>query len=220
MNRVPDVVVLDVDGTLVDSVYHHVSCWDEAFRLVDVRVPGWRIHRAIGMGGDRLVTAVAGEEVEDRLGDRIREHHDRLYTEAFRDVRALPGAGELITTLKERGRTVAVVSSGSAEQTAAALELVGAEAAPDLVLTGEDVDRTKPDSEPLDEAVRRCGGGHAAAVGDSVWDMIAARKRGDLAIGLRCGGFAAAELVEAGAALVFDDPEQLVDQLAETPLSP
>jgi phosphoglycolate phosphatase-like HAD superfamily hydrolase len=213
-----DTVVLDVDGTLVDSVYQHVRAWDEAFRRVGVDVSAWRLHRAIGMGGDRIVAALAGRAVEVGLGDEIRRHHDERYADLVRDVRPLPGAAELLSALRLRGHLVVLASSGSREQTAEAVERIGAAAHIHAWISGKDVVGTKPAPDSLDLAIDRVGGRRAAVVGDSVWDMEPARARGHVAIGLLSGGFGAAELRAAGADLVFEDPADLLEHLDETPL--
>ncbi|MGZ8738692.1 MAG: HAD family hydrolase, partial [Nocardioides sp.] len=119
-----DTVVLDVDGTLVDSVYTHVTAWMRAFRGVGVPVEGWRIHRAVGMGGDRLVAEVAGQRVEDAVGDGVRELHDQEYDDMVGGVLALPGADDLLETLKRRGFSVVLASSGTKTQTEQALALL------------------------------------------------------------------------------------------------
>ena len=134
-----DTVVLDVDGTLVDTVYQHVVIWAEAFAAYDVHVPLWRIHRAIGMGGDRLVTEVAGEDVERDHGDDIRGRHDEQFDKTIDQVRALPGAEHLVQDLRRRGLTVLVASSGPAGQTERVLDLVGGAQKTDAMTTSADV---------------------------------------------------------------------------------
>lgn len=209
-----DTVVLDVDGTLVDSVYVHVSAWMRAFRGVGVPVEGWRIHRAIGMGGDRLVAAVAGQRVEDAVGDQARQLHDQEYDDLVSGVLALPGADALLETLKQRGFTVVLASSGTKEQTVQALGLLERSELADAWVCSADVETSKPAPDLIGVALERVGGGSAVMVGDAVWDVEAARRAGLDAIGLRCGGFGEAELRDAGAISVFDSPQDLVERFA------
>ncbi len=120
-----DTVLLDVDGTLVDTTYHHALAWARAFRSLDVDVALWEVHRAIGMGGDKLVAAVAGDEVEQRHGDELRQRWQEEYEPLRAEVRPLPGATELVRLLKDRGFRVALASSGKPEHTDQAVELLG-----------------------------------------------------------------------------------------------
>lgn len=207
-----DTVVLDVDGTLVDSVYVHVSAWMRAFRGVGVPVEGWRIHRAIGMGGDRLVAAVAGQRVEDAVGDQTRQLHDQEYDDLVSSVLPLPGADALLETLKQRDFTVVLASSGTKVQTEQALELLERSDLADGWVCSADVDSSKPAPDLVAAARERVGGGTAVMVGDAVWDVEAAGRAGLDAIGLRCGGFGEAELRDAGAISVFDSPRDLVER--------
>lgn len=208
-----DTVVLDVDGTLVDSVYVHVSAWMRAFRGVGVPVEGWRIHRAIGMGGDRLVAAVAGQRVEDAVGDQTRQLHDQEYDDLVSGVLPLPGADALLENLKQRGFTLVLASSGTKVQTEQALELLEHSDLADAWVCSADVDSSKPAPDLVGAALERVGGTTAAVmVGDAVWDVEAARRAGVDAIGLRCGGFGEAELRDAGAISVFDSPRDLVER--------
>ncbi len=211
-----DTVVLDVDGTLVDTVYHHTMAWSTAFGRVDVAVPVWRIHRVIGMGGDKLVTEVAGAAVEERYGDRLRSLHDELFGEVLDEVDALPGADRLITALKDRGLKVVLASSGVAEHTEQLLRLVDGSDRVDGRTSSDDVEESKPAPDLIDAAVEQAGGRVAAVVGDAVWDIAAARERDRYSIGLLSGGFSEAELRDAGAAEVFPTPAELVDALDQT----
>ncbi len=214
-----DTVVLDVDGTLVDSVYVHVSAWMRAFRGVGVPVEGWRIHGAIGMGGDRLVTEVAGQRVEDAVGDEVRELHDQEYDDLVAGVLALPGADQLLETLKQRGFTVVLASSGTKPQTEQALELLTTRDLADAWVCSADVDTSKPAPDLVTTAISRVRGSEAVMVGDSIWDVKAAAAADIPTIGLRCGGFGEAALREAGAISVFDGPQDLAERFDETGVS-
>ena len=215
-----DTVVLDIDGTLIDSVYAHVWSWREAFRLMGVEVASWKIHRAIGMGGDRLVRAVTNGAVETSIGDEVRDQQSNLYRHLSAHLTPTPGATELLATLKSRGLLVVLASSGSRDDTANAVDLLDARRCIDATISGEDTDATKPDIEPVRRAVDCVDGTHALVVGDAVWDMESAGRSDYPAIGLLTGGVARCELLEAGAASVHEDPATLTavldDVLDET----
>jgi HAD superfamily hydrolase (TIGR01549 family) len=206
-------VVFDVDGTLLDSNYHHTVCWARAFQHEDLTVPLWRIHRAIGMGGDRLVAEVAGEEAERQHGDAVRDRWEREYDEVIGETVLLPGAKELLAALQERGLDVALASSSIPKHAEHAMELLGADSLADAATTAEDAEESKPDSELVDEVLSRVGPGPACMVGDSVWDVKAAARAGIPAYGVLTGGTSAAELESAGAAAVFVDAADLLDHL-------
>ena len=208
-----DTVVLDVDGTLLDSNFHHALAWSRAFQRHDLTVPLWRIRDAIGMGGDRLVAAVAGEEVERERGDDVRDAWEKEYDALIGETRLLPGARELLDALKERGVDVALASSSIPEHAARAFELLDAEQRTDAATTSEDAEESKPDPQLIEAALDRVGGGAACVVGDSVWDVEAAKAAGLPAYGLLCGGTSAATLLEAGAVAVYTDPADLLEHL-------
>jgi phosphoglycolate phosphatase len=211
-----DTAVLDVDGTLVDSVYAHVWSWRQAFRAAGVDVATWQVHRAIGMGGDRLVEAVTSAAVERSLGDEVRDRQSEYYQDLSTHLRPTRGATDLLEALKAHGLQVVVASSGARDDTEGALALLeSARHCIDATITGDETDATKPDTEPVQRAVDRVDGQHALVVGDAVWDMKSARRAGHTAIGVRSGGIADCELREAGAAAVYDDPEALTAALAE-----
>lgn len=215
-NLAVDTVVLDVDGTLVDSVYAHVQAWAHAFHAIGADVPTWRVHRAIGMGGDRLVAEVAGQRVEDALGDEVRTLHGEYYESLFPLVRALPGADDLLALLRKSGYTVVLATSGSPGEIDRALDLLTASDVASALVTSSEVPESKPAADLVEAALERAGSRRAVMVGDSVWDVGAARRVGLPTIGLRCGGFSEAELLDAGATAVFDDPEDLVRRFDET----
>jgi HAD superfamily hydrolase (TIGR01549 family) len=208
-----DTAVLDVDGTLVDSVYAHVWAWREAFRCVGVDVPTWRIHRAIGMGGDRLVEAVTNATVERNVGDEVRSRHSQLYDELSAHLGPTPGATDLLEALKKHGLLVVLASSGSRDDTDAIVTMLEAGHLIDGSVSGDDTDSTKPDTEPVQRAVDSVHGTQALVIGDSVWDMESARRAGHEPVGVLTGGVAASELFEAGAEHVYEDPADLARAL-------
>ena len=217
-----DTVVLDIDGTLIDSVYAHVWSWREAFRELGVHVPAWKVHRAIGMGGDRLVEAVTTEAVEAAIGDNVRSRQSALYQDLSAHLIPTPGATGLLEALKTRGLLVVLASSGARDDTERAVSLLEARPWIDGTISGNDTEATKPDTEPVRRAVDSVEGVCALVVGDAVWDMKSARRAGYAAVGLLTGGIARSELVEAGAAAVYEDPEALtaaLDDVLDGPAS-
>ena len=215
MDGEKNTVVLDVDGTLLDSNYHHVLAWARAFEQAGAPVPLWRIHRHIGMGGDRLVGTVAGDAVEERCGDDVRKHWEKEYDGLIEETRLFPGAQELLSDLQGHGITVALASSSIPAHAQHAFDLLDAERLTDTATTSEDAEHSKPHPELIDEALDRVGGGRACVVGDSVWDIEAASRAGVPAYGVLLGGYGAAELLDAGAVRVYDDLEYLRRHLEE-----
>ena len=209
----PLAVLVDVDGTLVDSVYHHALAWQRAFEDHGVHVPAWVLHRHIGMGGDQLIAAVSGEGVEHRIGDRIREAEARRYGELIDEVRPLPGAREMIVALKDGGCRVSLATSAKEHEIARYLELLTLEGVLDDYTTADDVERTKPDPDMIRRALHRVGGPPAVVVGDATWDSIAARAADIGSVGVLTGGFSAEELRGAGATEVFEDLDAVTEHL-------
>jgi HAD superfamily hydrolase (TIGR01509 family) len=216
---VPPAAILDVDGTLVDTNYHHVIAWYRAFRRHDILLPLWRIHRHIGMGGDQVVGALAGEEVERERGDDIRAAEKELYFELIDEVEPFEGARGLIETLKERGHAVVLASSAKAEEIDRYLDLLGARELADGWTTSADVEATKPHPDLVVAAVEKAGGGGAVMVGDTPWDCESARGAGVPTVCVLTGGFSEQELRDAGAVAVFESIAQLAERLDETPLA-
>jgi HAD superfamily hydrolase (TIGR01549 family) len=212
-----DIAVLDIDGTLIDSNYHHAIAWSRAFEdVLDRHVAVAAIHRAIGMGGDRLVAAVAGDDVEREHGDAIRDRWEREYDEMIGETRLFDGAIDLLVGLREAGLKVVLASSSIPKHADRALELLRAEEHADAWTTSEDAEESKPDPELLDEALEKVGGGRALMVGDSVWDVAAATRRGDPTVGLLSGGSGRQELLDAGAVVVHAYPRDLLENLDAT----
>jgi HAD superfamily hydrolase (TIGR01549 family) len=212
--RAPEsrAVLFDIDGTLVDSTYHHALAWQRAFHDLDVSVPLYRIHRSVGMGGDKLVGQVAGDEAEEQLGDRLRDGWRTHYQELRREVLPLPGAADLVHRVARAGHRVALASSGEPEFAAEAVERLGIGDDVSVLTTSKDVEGSKPDPDLVGETLARLDGvTHAMFVGDTPYDVTAARRAGLGCIGLRSGGYSEAELSGAGAVLVVDLPEDLVD---------
>ena len=213
-----EAALLDVDGTLIDANYQHALAWYRAFRRHEIVLPMWRIHRAIGMGGDQLVPALVGEEVDDERGDEIREERDPLYKELIGEVEAFSGAHELIAELKSRGLRVVLASSSPEDELEHYLDLLDARDLADAWTTKEDVERTKPAPDLVRAALNEAGTESAIMVGDTRWDVEAARQAGIETLAVITGGWSKQELREAGAAAVFESVDELRRRLDETPL--
>jgi HAD superfamily hydrolase (TIGR01549 family) len=213
------IAVLDVDGTLVDTNYHHAIAWFRAFREHGLTLPVWRIHRHIGMGGDQLVAAVAGKRVEDRQGDSVRAAETALYADLIGEVQPFADARRLLELLDGRGHRLVLASSAKGHEIDHYLDLLDARAVVDAWTSSSDVDRTKPDPDLVVTAVRKVGGGDAVTVGDSTFDCEAAARAQVPAVAILTGGFCEQELRQAGAAVVFDSLGDLCDRLDETPFA-
>jgi HAD superfamily hydrolase (TIGR01509 family) len=209
--------ILDVDGTLVDTNYHHAIAWYRAFRQHGKVLPIWLIHRHLGMGGDQLVAALTDEEWDGEHGDDVRTVEKALYLELIEEVSPLEGARGLIEDLQERGHRVVLASSAKQSEVDHYLDLLEARELADDWTTSADVEATKPEPDLVTAAVDKAGGGEAVMVGDTTWDVEAAKRAGVPTIAVLTGGFSAAELREAGAEWVFESIQALRAKLGETP---
>ena len=209
----PDAAVLfDIDGTLVDSTYHHAVAWHRAFARLGEPPALWRIHRTIGMGGDKLVAEVAGDDVEEGHGDDLRDAWREEYLEIRAEVRPLRGAADMIRAVSDAGMRVALASSGDPEFAREAVDLLQVGDRVEVLTTSEDADATKPEPDLVGVTLDRLGGVERAVfVGDTPYDVEAARRAGLGCIALLTGGFGEAELADAGAATVAGSPADLVD---------
>jgi HAD superfamily hydrolase (TIGR01509 family) len=214
------VAILDIDGTLVDTNYHHAIAWFRAFRSHDIVLPIWRIHTHIGMGGDQVVEALCDERTERELGDAIRDAESEEYSKLICEVRTMEGSRELIEELKRRGHTVVFASSAKQEEVDRYLDLLDARELVDSWTTSDDVDATKPAPDLVRAALEKAGGegSEAVLVGDTPWDVEAAARAGVATVTVLTGGFSAQELTEAGAAAVFESVAELCERLDETGL--
>jgi HAD superfamily hydrolase (TIGR01509 family) len=214
------VAVLDIDGTLVDTNYHHAIAWYRAFRQHEITLPLWRIHRHIGMGGDQLVGALTDERTEEKKGDDIRAAEKTLYFQLIDEVQPMAGSRDLIEQLKARGHTVVLASSAKSDEVDHYLDLLDARELADAWTTSADVESTKPAPDLVSAALDRVGGSSddALMVGDTPWDVEAAAKAGVKTLAVRTGGFGVDELNDAGAAAVFESVNELCQKLDQTPL--
>ncbi len=210
--------ILDLDGTLVDSNYQHAIAWYRAFRDHDLTPAVWRVHRHIGMGGDQLVAAVAGDEAEKRCGEQIREAEQDHYKQLIAEVQPFEGARELLTELHRRGHPLVLSSSASEHDVEHYIELLEAHELIVAYTSSDDVERTKPEPDLIGAAIEKAATVDAVMVGDSVWDVQAAERAGVQTVALLTGGFCEAELRDAGAACVFESLADLRLGLDQTPL--
>ena len=215
------IAVLDIDGTLVDTNYHHAVAWYRAFREHGIVLPVWRIHRHIGMGGDQLVAALTDDRTEEEQGDEIRDTETKRYFELIGEVETMDGSRELIEELKRRGHTVVLASSAKEDEVDHYLDLLDARGLADAWTTSADVEATKPAPDLVTAALDRAGGSSedAVMVGDTPWDVKAAGGADVQTLAVLTGGFSAYELREAGALDVFESVRELCEGLDRTPLA-
>lgn len=207
----PITVVLDIDGTLVDTNYQHAIAWHRALRDHGYVVQVWKIHRHIGMGGDQIVAALVGEEAERSDGDAIREAEGEAYGELIGEVQAMHGATELLEALHEDEAKAILASSAKAEEVEHYVDLLGARDLVEGWTTSADVERTKPHPDLVQVALDKGAGGPAVMVGDSTWDVKAAEAAGIPTLAVLTGGFSEEELREAGAAEVVGSIDELIE---------
>jgi HAD superfamily hydrolase (TIGR01549 family) len=211
--------ILDIDGTLVDTNYHHAIAWYQAFLQSGVVLPLWRIHRHIGMGSDQLVAALAGEDFDGEHGDHVRAAETALYMAVIHEVRPLENARELVGDLARDGRPVVLASSAKPAEVDHYLDLLDVRELVTAWTDSGDVERTKPEPDLVRAAIEKAGGGPAVMVGDSTWDCRAAARAGVETVAVLTGGFSEAELREAGAACVFGSLHDLRAEIQTTPLA-
>jgi phosphoglycolate phosphatase-like HAD superfamily hydrolase len=210
-------VIFDIDGTLVDTNYQHALAWYLAFRQHDVHVPVWQLHRHLGMGGDQLVVAVAGQDAEDEIGDEVRTAHDVIYLTMIQSVSVFDGARGLLEDLKGDGQRVVLASSAKQREVDHYLDLLDGRELADSWTTSDDVEATKPEPNLVLAAKEKLGtDGAIVMVGDTPYDIEAAAKSDVPTIAVLTGGFAEAELREAGAVEVYASIADLRAHRAES----
>jgi HAD superfamily hydrolase (TIGR01509 family) len=216
----PPVAILDIDGTLVDTNYHHAVAWYRAFRQHGIVLPIWKIHTHIGMGGDQLVASLTSEEVDESIGDDIRSAEKALYMALIDEVAPVSEAREFVADLKQRGHTVVLASSAKEDEVEHYLDLLDARGLADSWTTSADVESTKPQPDLVRAALDKAGAepDGAVMVGDTPWDIKAADAADVPCVAVITGGFSRAELEHAGAVAVFESVADLRSSLDETPL--
>jgi len=212
--------LFDLDGTLVDSVYQHVAAWQQALHAADIELSVWRIHRRIGMSGGLFTEMLLREihrEVTPALLEDLHAHHVAAYIGLMKWVRPLPGARSLLEHLTHAGVPWAIATSGRMATAKYNLERLGLDASTTVIVTRDDVRRAKPDPDLFIAAAQRLNADieSAVIVGDSIWDMLAARCARGLGVGLLSGGYGQDELERAGAIRVYEDPAYLLDHIDE-----
>jgi HAD superfamily hydrolase (TIGR01509 family) len=212
--------LFDLDGTLVDSVYQHVLAWHEALETEGIRLSIWRIHRKIGMSGGLLTNMLlreTGLDLEPERIERLMKLHSQVYRKHVAEVRPLPGARALLDALTAAQIPWAIATSGRMETAGPVLATLGVDPSQNVVVTRDQVKYAKPDPDLFIAAAERLGTPieYATVVGDSVWDVLAARRAHALGVGLLSGGYGEDELQRAGAYRVYADPADLLEHLDE-----
>jgi phosphoglycolate phosphatase-like HAD superfamily hydrolase len=220
MHARPISFLFDLDGTLVDSVYDHVLSWHDALEQEGIDLSVWRIHRKIGMSGGlftNMLLRETGLEISQERVDRLRLRHAAAYKGRCAKIRPLPGARELLHYLTEAGIPWAVATSGRMETAGPVLQMLGVDCNKIPVVTRDQVKYAKPDPDLFITAAERLGTPieYACVVGDSIWDMLAARRARALAVGLLSGGYGQDELERSGAYRVYEDPADLLQHIDE-----
>jgi len=211
--------LFDLDGTLVDSVYQHVLAWREALESGGIHLAVWRIHRQIGMSGGLFINALlreTGHTVSAEEAERLQQVHTEAFSRYASQVRPLPGAEDLLAYLTDSGVPWAIATSGRMESARLSLKLLGLnEDVP--VITRDLVRHAKPDPDLFLAAAEKLGVeiSDSVVVGDSIWDLLAARRARALSVGLLSGGYGREELERAGAYRVYNDPADLLRHLDE-----
>jgi HAD superfamily hydrolase (TIGR01509 family) len=215
------LAILDIDGTLVDTNYQHAIAWYRAFKDHGIVLPIWRIHRHLGMGGDQVVEALTDEATERDKGDAIRDSEKEHYMSLIDEVENMNGARDLIEELRRRGHTVVLASSAKEDEVDHYLDQLDARELAEDWTTSADVERTKPEPDLVQAALEKAGADpdEATMIGDTPWDIKAARKAGVGTIAVLTGGFSIDELEESGAIAVFESIVDLCRGLGDTPLA-
>jgi HAD superfamily hydrolase (TIGR01549 family) len=222
-NPIDPAILFDLDGTLVDTAYQHVSAWAAALAKAGITIPHWKIHRRIGMSGKLLVRQLIREHGSGRGKsnrkeldiDRLEKQHDIFFKKLRGSIRPLPGTNELLRHLTRNGVRWAIATTGGMEQTRQLLKIGGIHA--ETLVTGDDVEKAKPAPDIFIMAANQLKVpiDHCIVVGDSVWDMLAAGRRRALAVGFLSGGYGKAELEESGAFRVYSDAADMLKHIED-----
>jgi len=216
-------LLFDLDGTLTDSVYQHAFAWKDALEHVGVNIPLWTIHRQIGMSGGllaRKLLSLSGKRLTVQLIERVKKFHTKSFKGLEASVRLLPGAKELLAELSRLGVPWTIATSGSLVDVRSSLKLLGIDKSAPIV-TRDSVEAAKPNPDLFLAAAEKLGVAieDSIVVGDSIWDLLAARRAKTFGIGLLTGGYGREELEHAGAYRVYEDPKQMLDNLEDIGIS-
>jgi HAD superfamily hydrolase (TIGR01549 family) len=211
--------LFDLDGTLIDSVYEHVDAWSKALRGAGIILPNWKVHRRIGMSGESFLRELGrerGRPLHRSKIERLEQRHDSEFTQRISSLEPLNGARELLKHLSSIEVPWAIASTGNSKQTMRLLKMLSVPKSTP-VITGDDVEKTKPSPDVFIVAAERLNVSikDSIVVGDSTWDLLAAVRKGALGVGLLSGGYGQAELERAGAFRVYDDPADLLMHLEQ-----
>jgi HAD superfamily hydrolase (TIGR01509 family) len=218
--RSSGAVLFDIDGTLIDSSYLHISAWLHALRAVGRPMDAWRIHRGQGMGSSELLAALLGE-VSDEVSSQAKQHHSERYRQSYELLRAFDGARDLVAAVAQRGVTVVLATSAAPDELELLRSVLDIEDTVAEITAAQDVDAAKPEPDLIHVALQQAGvtADRAVYVGDTVWDVKACGKAGVACVGVLTGGISAAELTEAGAVAVYEDCRALLRELDTSPLA-
>ena len=213
-------VLFDIDGTLVDSNYLHVHAWTRAFREVGIPIEAWRVHRSIGMDGSTLVDILSGG-AGDEVKQQLKDLHSRYYKELAPLLRVLPGGREVLDRVADLGLQAVLATSAPEDELSILREVLDRENVVSEVTSDADVETAKPNPDIIEIAMARAGvvADRAVFIGDTVWDAEASGRAGVLCIGVLSGGISRAELLGAGASVVFENVRELTDRIQETPIA-
>ena len=215
-------MLFDIDGTLVDSNYLHVTAWMYAFQAAGCQVEAWRIHQAIGMDSSKLLEKLLGDRASDeQLTSQVKDEHSRRYQELSDLLQPFAGARELLRQVSATGVKVVLATSAPPDELEMLRDLLDVEDALEAVTNAEDVETAKPAPDIVQVALERAGvqASDAVFVGDAVWDVQAARDAGVVCVAVTSGGVHRAELKDAGAAATYDTVQDLLDDFDESLLS-
>lgn len=192
-------LIVDIDGTLIDSNYQHVLAWQRAFAAFGLAAEAWKVHRYVGKGGDQMVTSVAGEAAEQEHGDEIREAESANFQEIIDEVRPFEDAPRFLTQMHDRGLQLVLASSAKGAEVDHYLDLLDVPEAIDGHTSSADVEATKPEPDLVLAALEKCEGRRALMIGDSIWDVESSKRAGIDCLAVLTGGFSKSELRSAGA---------------------